>query len=295
MLRGRLVEVNSQPVSGDDYESPRAKRLMKREFNLSWSGEVPEHNQLSTGEWWDESHSAPLPQWSVESGIAETLGIKMGDVLSFDVTGQVVKGKVTSLREVNWDSFKVNFFVIGTTSMLSSSPARYISSFYLNPSQRHLMNEMVKHYPSVSVLDVDALMTRVRNIIDKVSYAAEAAFLFTMISAILLMTAMVMSGHHLRQKENALLRTMGSTSGMLNRAQRTEFALIGICAGLIAVVISNLLAWLVSSELLDIGFRFNFPLAFAVVLAGMVLMVITGWGLLKHEQGQTPMDILRQT
>jgi len=294
MVRARLVKINSQPVLGDDYESPRAKRLLKREFNLSWSDHVPQHNQLSSGMWWDESNAVPLPQWSVESGIAETFGIKIGDVLSFDAVGQVVSGEVTSLREVSWDSFKVNFFVIGTTPMLSLSPSRYISSFYLNTSQRGLMNEMVKQYPSVAVLDVDALMSRVRKVIDKVSYAAEAAFLFTLISAILLMIAMVMSGRHLRQKENALLRTMGATSDILNRAQRTEFVLIGVCSGLIAVILSNLLAWLVSTELLDIGFQFNFTLALAVTLAGIVLMMITGWVLLKRQQSQTPIDILRQ-
>jgi putative ABC transport system permease protein len=294
MVRARLVKINSRQVLGDDYESPRAKRLLKREFNLSWSDHLPAHNQLSLGKWWDENDPAPLPQWSVESGIAQTLGIKMGDILSFDAAGQVVKGEVSSLREVSWDSFKVNFFVIGTTQMLSSSASRYISSFYLDPSQHGLMNEMVKHYPSVAVLDVDALMTRIRTIIDKVSYAAEAAFLFTLISAILLMIAMVMSGRHLRQKENALLRTMGATSNMLNRAQRTEFVLIGACSGLIAVVLSNALAWLVSTELLDIGFRFNFTLALVVTLAGIGLMMITGWVLLRRQQSQTPIDILRQ-
>jgi putative ABC transport system permease protein len=219
----------------------------------------------------------------------------MGDELIFDAAGRTIKGKVTSLREVSWDSFKVNFFVIGTTPMLSPVPSRYISSFYLPAEQRALMNQLVKIYPSVTVLDVDALMKRVRNVIDKVSYAAEAAFVFTLIAAILLMVAMVMSGRHLRLKEHALLRTMGATTQTLARAQRTEFVMIGMGAGLIAVLLSNLLAWLVSTELLGIGFSFNFTLAFGVILVGMLLMLITGWSVLKYQQGQTPLSILRQT
>ena len=209
MVRARLVKINEHEVAGEDYVSPRAKRLATREFNLSWSSALPGHNSLTAGEWWDESTVEVMPQWSVESGIAETLGIKMGDVLTYDAAGQKVVGKVTSLREVSWDSFKVNFFVIGTTPMLASSPSRYISSFFLPVDKRPVMNNMVRQYPSVTVLDVNALMVRVRSVIDKVSYAAEAAFVFTIMAATLLIIAMVMSGRHMRTKENALFRSMG--------------------------------------------------------------------------------------
>jgi putative ABC transport system permease protein len=282
-------------VSGEDYDSPRAKRLAKREFNLSWSDTLPSHNQLSTGRWWDESEPDLQPQWSVESGIADTLGIRMGDELTYDMAGRLITGKVTSLREVSWDSFKVNFFVIGTTPMLSSLPTRYISSFYLPANKKELMNAMVRQYPSVTVLDVDALMTRVRTIIDKVSYAAEAAFVFTLIAAILLLVAMVASGRHIRRKENALFRAIGATTELLNKAQRFEFILMGGCAGLIAVFVANLLAWFISTELLDIGFRFNISLALTVVVAGIFLMLATGWALLSRQQSQTPDSILRQS
>jgi putative ABC transport system permease protein len=294
-VRARLIRINEHRVSGDDYDTPRAKRLAKREFNLSWSDQLPSHNQLTTGDWWNGSDSEVMPQWSVESGIAETLGIQMGDELTYDMAGKLITGRVTSLREVSWDSFKVNFFVIGTTPMLSSLPTRYISSFYLPESKKDLMNAMVRQYPSVTVLDVDALMKRVRTIIDKVSYAAEAAFVFTLLAAMLLLVAIVASGRHIRRKENALFRAIGATTELLNKAQRLEFILIGGSAGIIAVFVSNLLAWIVSNELLGIGFHFNFTLAAGVVAAGIMLMLITGWALLSQQQSQTPDSILRQS
>ena len=294
-VRARLISINEHRVSGDDYDSPRAKRLAKREFNLSWSDQLPSHNELSTGSWWSGSDPEVMPQWSVESGIAETLGISMGDELTYDMAGSLITGKVTSLREVSWDSFKVNFFVIGTTPMLSSLPTRYISSFYLPESKKDLMNAMVRQYPSVTVLDVDALMKRVRTIIDKVSYAAEAAFVFTLLAALLLLVAIVASGRHVRRKENALFRAIGATTALLNKAQRFEFILIGGSAGLIAVFVSNFLAWVVSTELLGIGFHFNFTLAIGVVAAGIMLMLVTGWALLSRQQSQTPDSILRQS
>lgn len=292
MIRGRLVKVNNRLVTGDDYDTARAKRMLRREFNLSWANELPSHNTLSFGSWWPEE--ATLPQWSVEKGIASTLGIRPGDVITYDIAGREIYGEITSLREVSWDSFKVNFFVIGTQQMMSAMPTRFIGSFYLPTANNHFMDELVQHYPSVTVLDVDALMSRVRTVIDKVSYAAEAAFVFTLVASILLVIAMVMSTRRIRQHENALMRAMGATQSLLARAQNIEFMLIGFSAGVIAVVLANLAAWWVSVELLDIGFRLNFFLAAGVVVAGMLLVMLIGWSILRGQYKQTPMLLLKE-
>lgn len=291
MVRGRLVKINGQRVTGDDYGMARAKRMLRREFNLSWDDVLPAHNNLSAGQWWQASEA--MPQWSVESGIADVLNIQMGDIITYDVAGTEVSGRITSLREVSWDSFKVNFFVIGTRHMLADLPTQYISSFYLSSDMNHLMDKLVLQYPSVTVLDVDALMSRVRTVIDRVSYAAEAAFLFTLAASVLLVAAMVMSTRRLRQHENALLRTMGATRSLISRAQTIEFLLIGACSGLIAVILANIATWWVSVKLLDIGFRLNITLALAVVVAGMILVMLTGWLLLREQQRQTPVLLLR--
>ncbi len=291
MVRGRLVKINGQRVTGDDYGTARAKRMLRREFNLSWDDILPVHNNLSAGQWWQKS--TETPQWSVESGIANALNIRMGDVIAYDVAGSEISGRITSLREVSWDSFKVNFFVIGTRHMLVDMPTQYISSFYLPSETNHLMDKLVLKYPSVTVLDVDALMLRVRTVIDRVSYAAEAAFLFTLAASVLLVAAMVMSTRRLRQHENALMRAMGATRSLISRAQTIEFLLIGACSGLIAVILANIAAWWISVKLLDIGFRLNVTLALVVVVAGMLLVMLTGWGLLREQQRQTPALLLR--
>ncbi len=291
MIRGRLVKINGQRVTGDDYDTARAKRMLRREFNLSWDDVLPGHNNLYSGQWWKVSDT--IPQWSVESGIADVLNIQMGDTITYDVAGSEISGRITSLREVSWDSFKVNFFVIGTRHMLADMPTQYISSFYLPSEMNHLMDKLVLQYPSLTVLDVNALMSRVRTVVDRVSYAAEAAFLFTLAASILLVTAMVMSTRRLRQHENALMRAMGATRSLISRAQTIEFLLIGACSGLVAVILANIIAWWVSVELLGIGFRLNIILALIVVLAGMTLVMLTGWLLLREQQLQTPVLLLR--
>ncbi len=291
MIRGRLIKINNRTVTGNDYNTARAKRMLRREFNLSWDDTLPAHNNLSAGQWWQAGD--PQPQWSVESGIAEVLGIQTGDTITYDVAGRQVTGRITSLREVSWDSFKVNFFVIGTRRMLADMPTQYISSFYLPVANNHLMDRLVQQYPSVTILDVEALMSRVRTVINRVSYAAEAAFLFTLAAAVLLVTAMVMSTRRLRQHENALMRAMGATRHLISRAQTIEFLLIGACSGLTAVILANIIAWWVSVELLDIGFRLNIPLALIVIMAGMLLVMLTGWAILRQQHHQTPATLLR--
>jgi len=289
MVKGRLVRINDREVSADSFESERTKRLVKREFNLSWSDRRPAHNPLVAGSWWVDD---TLPQWSVERGIADRLGIKMGDTLTYDVTGKRVKGRVSSIREVQWDSFKVNFFVLGQASMLQAYPTKYISSFYLSPDKEPLMGDLVSRFPSITILDTDAIMQRIRRVIDKVSYAAEAAFGFTLLAAVLLVMGMIQAGRRLRQHETALLRTMGATSGILSVAQLTEFLIMGAGSGLLAILAANGLAWVVATQLLDFEFEVNFMLAGIIMMAGMLLAVVTGWLILKSQQRLSPLILL---
>ncbi|TNF95877.1 MAG: FtsX-like permease family protein [Gammaproteobacteria bacterium] len=293
MVKGRLISINDRKVEESDYEGGRAKRLLQREFNLSWHTRLPEHNKLTSGQWWHES-SSDGGQWSVETGIAETLNIRMGDQLTYDVAGQKISGKVTSLREVRWDSFKVNFFVIGKKSMIEALPSTYISSFYLPVNEHNLMSELVATFPSITVIDVNALMGRIRAVIDRVGIAAESAFIFTLLAAVLLMISMVISSRSLREYETVLLRSMGVTGRDLQVALRTEFVFIGLSAGVISVLSANGLAWLLSARLLEIPFQFNFQLAVVVVLAGVLLIAMTGWWLLRELNRQSPMVLLRE-
>ena len=289
-IRARLVSINGDQISVDDMQSVRAKRMLRREFNLSWSHLLPGHNQLSDGQWWD---NGAIPQWSVEQGIANTLGVKIGDTLGYDASGTLIQGRISSIREVNWGSFKINFFVIGTQSMFNSLPTRYISSFYLPENKNHLMDALVRHYPAVTVLDVQALMGRVRGVIDKIAYVADITFLFTLSASILLVAAMTLSTRHLRQHENALMRAIGLTQRSLNQSQLTEVLFIGLCAGLSAVLLSNALAWWFASHILGIGFSPNLIVAGAVIVGGVLLVLAIGWLLLKNQQRQTPIMLLR--
>ncbi|MBS1225124.1 MAG: hypothetical protein H6R24_1802, partial [Proteobacteria bacterium] len=179
MVRGRLTAINGRAVGPDDYDNPRAKRLVEREFNLSWADRLQEDNRILAGRWWNAGERGQGIA-SVEVGLAKDLGIALNDTLRFQIAGQMLEAKVTSLRSVEWDSFRANFFVVFPSGILDSYPATWITSFHLPAGQKALLAELVRQYPSVTVLDVEALMGKVREIMDRVIAAVEYVFLFTL-------------------------------------------------------------------------------------------------------------------
>ncbi len=256
MIRGRLVRIGEHPVSADDYPSPRAKRLATRDFNLSFATEMQSDNRSIAGSWWTEPQK-DQPWFSVEEGLAKTLGIKLNDELEFEVAGTMLSGKVTNLRSVKWDSFNVNFFVVGTPGLLQDQAATYITSFYLPTSQRNLLHELIQTYPSITALDVTALMQQIRHIMDRGALAVESVFLFTLIAGVVVLYAGIQASYELRVQETALLRTLGLRRGQLIRSIALEFALLGALAGLVSALVATAISYTLSTAVFDLPWKLD--------------------------------------
>jgi putative ABC transport system permease protein len=255
MIRGRLVGVGGEPVAPEDFDDPRAQRLAEREFNLSYATDLQDDNSIVAGEWWDGADAAP--QFSVEEGIAETLGISLGDELRYWIAGREVAGPVTSLREVQWDSFNVNFFVIAPPSLLKPEPATYITSFYLPKERETLVPELLRAYPSVTLIDVGTLLGQVRGIVEQGIRAVEYVFVFTLAAGLLVMYAGIQASLAVRRSEHGVLRTLGAERGQLLRSLMVEFTTAGLLAGLVASLFAELTGWVLARELLGLPFGFN--------------------------------------
>lgn len=255
MIRGRLTHINDQEVEPGSYQNPRAQRLAQREFNLSWGMHPQADNRIVEGRWW--SDTAALPQLSVEEGIAETLGIRIGDQLSYWVAGRTLSAPVTSLRKVHWDSFNVNFFVVGTPSLLQDEPATYVTSFFLPQDREAITVELIKRFPNVTLLDVSALMTQVRTVMDRGSAAVEYVFLFTLAAGLLVLYAGIQAGAESRRREAAILRTLGARRGQLLGAAAVEFGALGLLAGLLASLGAALTGMWLAHGVFDLDYGFT--------------------------------------
>ncbi|MBT6275279.1 MAG: ABC transporter permease [Chromatiales bacterium] len=254
MIRGRLTHRNGKPVSPDDYDDPRAARLAAREFNLSFAEQRPSHNELLSGTWWNTAGASGDPgQVSMEQGIGETLGIRLGDSVRFHIAGADVDSVVTSVRKVRWDSFKVNFFFIGSPASLSDHPATYATSFHLDAARSDELVELVRQFPSVTVFDIDALMRQVRGIMEHASLGVEYVFGFTLLAGLMVLLATIQSTLDERRRDAAVLRTLGASRKLLVQSLLIEFALLGAIAGGLAAAGANATAIVLASEV----FRFT--------------------------------------
>jgi len=256
MVRGRLIAINDRPVSSADYSEDRAKRLIDREFNLSWAQQPQPDNRIIAGRWWD-ARDRDTEQLSVENGIAETLGIKLGDRLTYDVAGSQFTATVTSLRKVDWDSFRVNFFVIASPALLRDSPVSYITSLYVPQGQVTMLNALVGEFPNLVVIDVAQIMAQVQKMMEQVSNAVQFVFLFTLAAGLVVLYAAIASTRDEREYEAAIMRTLGASRRQIAATQFAEFALMGALAGLLAAAGASALGYALAIKVLNVPYLGN--------------------------------------
>jgi putative ABC transport system permease protein len=292
MVRGRLVAINGQAVSAADYADDRAKRLIEREFNLSWTQQVAPDNRVVAGRWWtrdDRGHAL----FSVEQGIAETLGVHLGDRLTYRIADMDLTGAVSSLREVNWDSFRVNFFVVTPPGVLEDFPKTYITSFYLPREDQEVLNALIREFPNVTVIDVEAIMSQVRAVMDRVTRALEYVFLFTLAAGVAVLYAALQATHDERLQESALLRALGASRRQLVSAWLTEFAVLGTLSGLVAAIAASVLAYVLAEHVLKLPYYFNQWLYLWGPLVGVLGAILVGFLGVRAVLRRAPLETLR--
>jgi putative ABC transport system permease protein len=266
MIRGRLTAINGHEVHSANYADQQTQRLLDREFNLSYAQVLPANTQVIAGQSWRAEDK--LNQFSVEQGIADKLHLQLGDSLQFDIAGTPVIAKITSLRKVNWDSFKVNFFVISNTSLLQAIPASYITSFYLPPTSSSLLNEMVRTYPNLTVIDVSTIMQTVQDMLNRVTTAVQFVFVFSLVAGLLVLYAALAATRDERALETALWRVLGATKKQLWQVQITEFMAIGMLAGLLAATGASVVAWGLSTYVFKLEYHLNLALWLIAISVG---------------------------
>ena len=292
MIRGRLTAVNGKPVTADTYTEDRARGLANREFNLSTMTQAPEGNEIVGGAWYRDAPG--VSEASVEEGIAKTLGLKLGDVIRFDMAGLVVDARITSLRKVEWGSMRANFFVIINPQAMANAPATYMTAFHLPPQGASLTSALARAFPNLTVIDVSGIIRQVQEVVDQVVTAVEFLFLFTLASGVLVLYAALMGSTSERTREAGLLRALGATRKQLAQAQRIEFVLVGGLAGVLAASGAALLGWALAT------YQFKFPWAFepgvwlAGIVVGAVCALIGGWLGLRSVLRQPPLQTLRE-
>jgi len=291
MIRGRLTRINDRAVSSVDYADERARRLIDREFNLSWAERMQADNSITAGRWWGTSPA--LPQFSMEDGIAETLGIRLNDVLTFDIAGEAVSSRVTSLRKVDWDSFNVNFFVIAPPGMLERYPATYVTSFFVPPGDTAMLSALVRDFPNLLLIDVAQVLGQVQKMMDQVARAVQFIFLFTLFAGVTVLYAAIASTQDERLYQATVMRTLGASRAQLRRAVVAEFAALGVLAGLLAATSASILGFVIATRVLNLNYVANPTVWLIGVAAGAVGIGLAGYAGTRSVLKVAPLQVMR--
>ncbi len=291
MIRGRLIAKNSQILTADSFENERSKRLVAREFNLSSATVMQADNKLLQGRWW-RADEAGAPLLSLEEDIAKALDIKLGDKLTYDIAGSKITLTVSSIRKVEWDSMRANFFAVTPPNTLTTFPASYMIAFYLPKNQDNALNLLLQKFPNFTVIDVASLMNQVREIMQKMSLAIGFVFTFCIIAGLVVLYAALVATREARIKESAMLRVLGASRRQAALAMLTEFACIGAVAATVAIIVASSLAYYLSYFVLDIPYQFNVSLALSALLAALILVPLAAWWAIRAYLNVPPKQLL---
>jgi len=293
VVPGRLIMINGEPVRQLVTKESRGERAIQRDLSLTWAEDLPSDNLITAGNWWGAAHASELPGVSVESELAESLQLKLGDQLRFNVGGIERDAQVTSLRQVDWDSFQPNFYMIFEPQTLQDLPATYLTSFYLPPGQDAELVALSRAFPSVTLLQVDALLAQLRSILAQVTLAIEYVLLFVLAAGITVLLAGLQATLDERIRQGALLRALGAERQLLISARRAEFGLLGAAAGLLAALGCELVSFLLYRYAFDMSWQPH-PWLLLLPLIGALLIGLAGVLGTRRALNASPLSVLRE-
>ncbi|GAB3467785.1 ABC transporter permease [Azotobacter salinestris] len=293
VVMGRLTAINGEPVRRIVSKESRGERATQRDLNLTWAEQLPADNRLSAGRWWDQLDDSELPGVSVEAELAKSLELKLGDRLTFSVGGIIRDARVSSLREVHWDSFQPNFYMIFQPGTLQDLPATYLTSFYLPPGQDAEVVRLARSFPTVTLLQVEALLAQLRGILAQVTLAVEYVLLFVLAAGLCVLFAGLQATLDERLRQGALLRALGAGRRLLVQTRRLEFALLGAFSGLLAALGCELVSALLYRFAFDLPWR---PHPWLLLLPALGALLVGAAGLLGTQRAlnASPLQVLRE-
>jgi putative ABC transport system permease protein len=292
MIRARLIEINGQGVSDMRLRTDRGREFVEREANLTWSVDPQEDNTIVAGQWWREDDGGG-PRVSVEIELAQALGLALGDRLTYDVAGEIVTATVANFREVRWDTFLPNFFMVFSPGTLDDAAGTYITAVHIPENRRSMMIDFTRLFPEVTAIDLEAIIAQVRGVMDKATLAVQYVFGFTLLAGITVLLAAIQATRDERRYESAMLRTLGASRKVVLQGVAAEFATLGLLSGTLAAFGASAAGYFLAKQLFDLSYTFD-PLVWALgLISGTLLVGISGTLATRSVVNHPPVATLR--
>jgi putative ABC transport system permease protein len=291
LVRARISHINGMPAADYPAATERGRDELDDETNLTWSAELPLANELRSGEWW--SGAADVPELSLEDELQAEIGLKLGDEITYAIGGESFTARLTSTRFVQWDSFRPNFFMVVSPGEIERFAHTYITSLYAAPEQRRVTVDLVRQFPSVSVLDIGAVLDQVRRSMDRAALAVQYVFLFTLAAGVMVLLAAIQATRDERMFESAVLRTLGARRSVVLQGVAAEFTALGLLAGTLAAVGAAVIGYVLATQLFELDFVPGIALWLGGLVAGALVVGISGTLAVRSVINHSPVATLR--
>ncbi len=291
LVRARLAQINSVDVDQIDFSDPRAAHSLTHTFNVTYTDELPDQNEIVAGKWLGENDSNA--QVSVEQGMAGRLGLELGDRLEMTVGSQRFEATVTSIRSVVWENFRPNFYLITNPELIESFPQTWLLSALIKDTDKADLKQLLQRYPSVTLLDISEIMARVRAIVDRASVALQFFFLFALASAVIVLLAAIQTGRHEREVESSLLRALNASTGQLYRVHVFEYSLMGVLIGFFSAAFASVAGWAISEFFFGIEFQPSARVWIFSMVSACLVLTLAGTLVSRRVYNVSPMRLLR--
>jgi putative ABC transport system permease protein len=291
LVRARISAINGTPLREYRAKDERARHELDDELNLTWAAEPSPDNRVVAGQWWQPGDTEP--QLSIEQERLGVLGLSLGDRVTFSIGGEPFTVRISSARQVQWDSFRPNFFMVLNPGGIEQFAHTFITSFHVGPEQRTVTLDLVRAVPSVSVIDIDAVLDQVRSAMNRAALADNYVFMFTLAAGVVVLLAAIQATRDERMFESAVLRTLGARRGVVLRALALEFGALGLAAGLLATAVAVVVTYALARGVFDLPFLAQPLVWLAGPLAGALLVCVAGVAATRSELDQPPLQTLR--
>jgi putative ABC transport system permease protein len=292
MIRGRMTAINGKPVESMRFGNQDGEDNAAREQNLSFAAELGSDNRVVEGKWWGPQ-DVGKPIVSLATEFQQSLGVKLGDMLTFDIGGETFEVKIANFRKVKWDSFQPNFFIVFAPGLLEKVTGTYMTSVHFAGGQARSLASLARKYPSVSIFDIEDLLARVRSVFDKALLAVQSVFFFTLFAGLTVMMAAVQASRDERRYESAMLRTLGASRATVLQGVLAEFTTLGLLSGLLAALGAQVAGFVLATRVLDLKYGFDGWVWLTGAAGGAVLVAFSGWLATRSVINHPPITTLR--
>lgn len=292
MVRGRITQLNGSAPSAALQEE---HNVFQREVNLSWVQELGPDNRIVAGQWWPQLlGERNLPGVSVEQDLAERIGLTLGDEVTFRLGGFDLTAQITSLRTLQWDSMQPNFYFLFEPGALEEFAPSYMTSVYVPPAQKSMVNTLLRQHPTVVVLEMDRVIEQIRTVVERVTQAVELVMWMMLLCGVMVLLAAVHASLDVRLQEAGLLRALGASKRLLLRSLWVEYGLLGMTAGILAVAGAEALLWGLQSQVLNMQVSIHYPLWGWGLLVSTAVIAVSGVAGCRKVVNTPPAHTLRE-